>query len=237
MVLIRLRKATAEIRGYDSKAADGKSVTTDDLNKDNKIYVGLDIAGSNEIKYQLKDGDYAWYDDEQNNIQDPTEVGTYHLELTDQGKDSVTKFVDAIAGEGAKLVDGKEKVLPNTKVDLGKTSVTYIIYNDQQNKTQNLPKETTWTPAGWTRSNPDHVAKQATMALHNNGENNFKKPLTQIGKDKFVATTFGTEIVATIDRNDLQIGNKILLGTIISTNDYATTPDEELPLVAVSSID
>ena len=74
---IKQGQASATLRGYDSKAIDGKSVTTEDLNKDDKIYVDLNIPGSTETKYQLKDGDYSWYDNNNNALTDaPKEVET-----------------------------------------------------------------------------------------------------------------------------------------------------------------
>lgn len=53
--------ATAELRGSNDKQFDGHAVTTDEVNKDDKILVHFTYPGSTELStYALQDGDYTW---------------------------------------------------------------------------------------------------------------------------------------------------------------------------------
>lgn len=239
---IKQGQATATLRGYDSKNVDGKGVTTDDLNKDDKIYVDLNVPGTTENKYQLKDGDYAWYDANNNALTNaPTDVGTYHAKLTDQGKINITNYIinDLGVGTGKENVNGIEKIVPNVKINFVDSSslintdssvnATFTIYDAKNSKTAGkAPNGAVWTPAGWTNANPDYVAKNASVTLYPNGKANFDKKNTlpdNSANDLSKPIFFGTDITATIDKNDFKIGNKILLATITATNDYTMDPN------------
>lgn len=245
---IKQGQASATLRGYDSKAIDGKSVTTEDLNKDDKIYVDLNIPGSTETKYQLKDGDYSWYDNNNNALTDaPKEVGSYHVKFTDQGKFNITDYINSLVGSGTEVIDGIEKAVSNVAITFtdsasitgtdSSANATFTIYDPKNIKNAGqAPKGAVWTPAGWTNSNPDYVVKSATVNIYQSGKNNIDNFNTLKSNYNISDhTLFGTDISAKIDKNDLKIGNKILLATITTTNDYTLDPDKQLPLSIAST--
>lgn len=234
---IKQGQATATLKGYDSVETSSakESTVQEKIKQDKRIYVDLKIDGSNENRYDLQEGDYTWSDVQQSDASDPTNAGTYHLSLTEQGKTSITKYINSVAGYGTEVVDGIEHRIPNVKVAFAPSTATLYIYDQPKQKPNNLPKDTVWTPAGWTRTNPDYVAKNATVNLYNSGKANFESN-KELNKDaSFNYTTFGADITATIAKEDLQISNKILLATITATNDYTDTVDGQLPLTSASS--
>ena len=67
---------TAKLSGTNSRDYNGSAVTTTDINNGGNIVVTIAIPNSDRtISYKLADGDYTW------NSADPTNVGTYTIEL------------------------------------------------------------------------------------------------------------------------------------------------------------
>ena len=75
---------------------------------------------------------------------------------------------------------------------------------------------TKWTNAGWTRSNPQYVAK------------NSKVTVTTSGKDSFGSedNAYDFHISFTVANSHIKKGNKILLGAIQWQNKDAPTLDQ-----------
>lgn len=234
---IKQGQATATLKGYDSSSSveNNKDVPAKKIKQDKRIYVDLNIAGSDKNRYDLQDGDYTFTDQLQSDVTKQIAAGTYHLSLTEQGKNSITSYINSIASYGTNIIDGVERRIPNVSVTFAPSTATLYVYNQPQPRPANLPDGTIWTPAGWTRTNPDHVAQNTTVNLYNSGKANFDQNNKLSKNNAFNYTTFGADITATIAKEDLQIGNKILLATITATNDFTNTVNGQLPLSSASS--
>lgn len=95
----------ATLSGQASKTYDGQAVTTADVDSTNgNIIVHFTFPGSNaQSTYTLQAGDYIWEND-----QDPVNVGTYTLKLSDSGLAHLQAALDKYAGNGNVTLSAKD---------------------------------------------------------------------------------------------------------------------------------
>lgn len=95
----------ATLSGQASKTYDGQAVTTADVDSTNgNIIVHFTFPGSNaQSTYALQAGDYIWEND-----QDPVNVGTYTLKLSDSGLAHLQAALDKYAGNDNVTLSAKD---------------------------------------------------------------------------------------------------------------------------------
>ena len=78
---------------------------------------------------------------------------------------------------------------------------------------------TKWTPAGWTRSNPQYIAKSSKTTVTVNQQ----PTIMQIGDLTF-------DIIATINKKDLKKGNLILISALQDKNENKQATGQTVPM-------
>ena len=93
---------------------------------------------------------------------------------------------------------------------------------------------TKWTPAGWTRSNPQYVAKSSKLELINYDDSN--KSLSNTSSlEATSAERIGANLSGVINKSDIKRGNKILVSTVqLNTSMLGNQVDKNIDLYTVN---
>ena len=99
--VISQAQGSAVLSGTNSKVYDGSAVTLAQLNSNGQIVVKLTFPGSgNDATYTLQADDYYYETSGGSGIDNPTDVGTYQVCLTENGMYNIGKKIEQLSDMG-----------------------------------------------------------------------------------------------------------------------------------------